>query len=93
MNVKTPDAYYAIRGAFELVDTHITNVYADINRVELNSLSAGKIVLLLVYIVPTVLYTFRIIFQISLNYSVLANVFELMHVVGIYSYFVIEMIW
>ena len=92
MNVDTPDSYYCARAAFEIMDTHIINIYGEINRVELSEFPATKIITFLMYVAPSILYTFRILFQISLNYAVLTNIVELLHLITIYAYFIINII-
>ncbi len=92
MNILTPESEFAIRGAVEMVDTHIVNIFADISRVDTSPFTASKIIVLLIYVLPATLYTLRIVFQISLSYSVLMNIFELAHVVIIHAYFIINLI-
>ena len=92
LNIQTPDAYYVLRGAFEVADLHVINIYADVSRFEFSQSPASKIIVLLMYIVPTLVYTFRLVFQISLNYSVFMNIVELMHLVAIYAYFIMSFV-
>jgi len=90
LNFESPEAYFNARGAFEIMDNHVINIYANINRVELSGYQAGKIILLLMYGLPSVVYALRIVYLISVNFSVLTSIFELAHLIVIYCYMAIS---
>lgn len=88
-NLQTYSSYYALREAYELTGQHIFNVHKDIFQIPLNPLDGNQIFLLIIYVLPSLVFVFRTIFEICLYYSVFINLIELMHLAVVFIYFIL----
>ena len=88
-NLYFKETYFAVRVVFEVIDGKVVNIFQDSNRLDATGFTVSKIILIILYILPAFIYMLRIIFLISIDYSIITSMLELIHIFSAYAYFAI----